>query len=46
MNAAARRSRRAPGKARFAPEFYLNRELGLLSFNRRVLAQAENRLSA
>lgn len=43
MNAAARRPRRAPGKARFAPEFYLNRELGLLSFNRRVLAQAENR---
>lgn len=42
MNAAARRPRRAPGKARFAPEFYLNRELGLLSFNRRVLAQAEN----
>ncbi len=43
MNAAARRPRRAPGKAGFAPEFYLNRELGLLSFNRRVLAQAENR---
>ncbi|MDP2399733.1 MAG: polyphosphate kinase 1 [Burkholderiales bacterium] len=42
MNAAVRRTRRAPGKARFAPEFYLNRELGLLSFNRRVLAQAEN----
>ncbi len=43
MNAATRRPRRAPGKAGFAPEFYLNRELGLLSFNRRVLAQAENR---
>ena len=43
MNAAVRRPRRAPGKAGFAPEFYLNRELGLLSFNRRVLAQAENR---
>lgn len=43
MNAAARRPRRTPGKAKFAPEFYLNRELGLLSFNRRVLAQAENR---
>lgn len=43
MNAAARRPRRKPGKAGFAPEFYLNRELGLLSFNRRVLAQAENR---
>ena len=43
MNAAARRPRRASSKARFAPEFYLNRELGLLSFNRRVLAQAENR---
>ena len=43
MNAAARRPRRTPGKARFAPEFYLNRELGLLSFNRRVLSQAENR---
>jgi polyphosphate kinase len=42
MNAAARRPRRTPGKAGFAPEFYLNRELGLLSFNRRVLAQAEN----
>ncbi len=43
MNATARRRRRTPGKAKFAPEFYLNRELGLLSFNRRVLAQAENR---
>jgi polyphosphate kinase len=43
MNAAARRPRRAPGKTGLAPEFYLNRELGLLSFNRRVLAQAENR---
>jgi len=43
MSAAPRRPRRAPGKAGFAPEFYLNRELGLLSFNRRVLAQAENR---
>jgi len=42
MNAAARRPRRTPGKAGFAPEFYLNRELSLLSFNRRVLAQAEN----
>ena len=30
-------------KARIAPELYLNRELGLLAFNRRVLAQAENR---
>ncbi len=43
MNAAVRRPRHAPGKAGFAPEFYLNRELGMLSFNRRVLAQAENR---
>ncbi len=42
MNASAR-PRRKPGKTGFAPEFYLNRELGLLSFNRRVLAQAENR---
>jgi polyphosphate kinase len=30
-------------KARLAPELYLNRELGQLAFNRRVLAQAENR---
>ena len=30
-------------KARLPPELYLNRELGLLAFNRRVLAQAENR---
>ena len=29
-------------KARLAPEFFLNRELGQLAFNRRVLAQAEN----
>ncbi len=43
MSSSPRRPRRAPGKAGFAPEFYLNRELGLLSFNRRVLAQAENR---
>ena len=43
MNAVARKPRRMPGKTGFAPEFYLNRELGLLSFNRRVLAQAENR---
>ena len=42
MNASSR-PRRKPGKTGFAPEFYLNRELGLLSFNRRVLAQAENR---
>ncbi len=41
MNA-ARRTRRSSGRAGYAPEFYLNRELGLLSFNRRVLAQAEN----
>ena len=39
---ASSRPRRKPGKTGFAPEFYLNRELGLLSFNRRVLAQAEN----
>ncbi len=37
------RPRRKPGKTGLAPEFYINRELGLLSFNRRVLAQAENR---
>ncbi len=43
MNAVARKPRRKPGKTGFTPEFYLNRELGLLSFNRRVLAQAENR---
>lgn len=43
MNAVGRKPRRMPGKTGFAPEFYLNRELGLLSFNRRVLAQAENR---
>lgn len=43
MSAAVRKPRRMPGKTGFAPEFYLNRELGLLSFNRRVLAQAENR---
>ncbi len=30
-------------KSRLAPELYLNRELGQLAFNRRVLAQAENR---
>jgi polyphosphate kinase len=30
-------------KPRVAPELYLNRELGQLAFNRRVLAQAENR---
>lgn len=29
-------------KQRFPPENYLNRELGLLAFNRRVLAQAQN----
>jgi len=29
-------------KARLAPELFLNRELGQLAFNRRVLAQAEN----
>jgi len=29
-------------KHRFPPENYLNRELGLLAFNRRVLAQAED----
>jgi len=29
-------------KARFPPEWFLNRELGQLAFNRRVLAQAEN----
>ena len=28
-------------KPRFPTENYLNRELGLLAFNRRVLAQAE-----
>ena len=39
---ASSRPRRKPGKTGFDPEFYLNRELGLLSFNRRVLAQAEN----
>ena len=31
-------------KTRLAPELYLNRELGQLAFNRRVLAQAENRI--
>ena len=30
-------------KTRLAPELYLNREWGQLAFNRRVLAQAENR---
>jgi polyphosphate kinase len=30
-------------KPRDLPELYLNRELGALAFNRRVLAQAENR---
>ena len=30
-------------KPRDLPELYLNRELGQLAFNRRVLAQAENR---
>lgn len=30
-------------KYRLSPELYLNRELGQLAFNRRVLAQAENR---
>ena len=30
-------------KPRDIPELYLNRELGQLAFNRRVLAQAENR---
>jgi polyphosphate kinase len=30
-------------KANLAPELYLNRELGQLAFNRRVLAQAEDR---
>ena len=29
-------------KARLAPELFLNRELGQLAFNRRVLAQAED----
>ncbi len=29
-------------KARLVPEFFLNRELGQLAFNRRVLAQAQN----
>ncbi len=29
-------------KARLAPELFLNRELGQLAFNRRVLAQAQN----
>ncbi|MBS1130381.1 MAG: Polyphosphate kinase, partial [Proteobacteria bacterium] len=29
-------------KPRFPPENYLNRELGLLAFNRRVLAQAQD----
>ncbi|MBI2307744.1 MAG: polyphosphate kinase 1 [Rhodocyclales bacterium] len=29
-------------KQQFPPDNYLNRELGLLAFNRRVLAQAEN----
>jgi polyphosphate kinase len=42
MNAAVRRTRRTPGRTEFPAEHYLNRELGLLSFNRRVLAQAEN----
>ena len=42
MNNASRRNRRNNGKTGFPPEHYLNRELGLLSFNRRVLAQAEN----
>ncbi|MBS1143443.1 MAG: ppk1 [Proteobacteria bacterium] len=31
-----------PAKPRFPPENYLNRELGLLAFNRRVLAQAQD----
>jgi len=31
-----------PRKQHFPPENYLNRELGLLAFNRRVLAQAQN----
>ena len=31
-----------PLKPRFPTENYLNRELGLLAFNRRVLAQAED----
>ena len=30
-------------KPRDIPELYVNRELGQLAFNRRVLAQAENR---
>lgn len=42
MNATARRSRRSPVRAGLSPELYLNRELGLLSFNRRVLAQAKD----
>ena len=31
-----------PPKHRFPPENYINRELGLLAFNRRVLAQAQD----
>lgn len=42
MNAAPRRPRRAPGKTGFPPEYFLNRELSILSFNSRVLAQAED----
>ena len=31
-----------PPKHRFPPQNYINRELGLLAFNRRVLAQAQD----
>jgi polyphosphate kinase len=32
----------APPKLTMSPEYFLNRELGILEFNRRVLAQAED----